>query len=626
MYFISPILSILLFFGASASPDDSGAVHLPLEKRLPKPLIPGTSRGFPHTLRIHEPIPAPPTPLHALVRRVRQSLQLEPSTHTIYDAELFGGMVAVGEYYAKVYIGGQMLRVQIDTGSATLAVPLKQCTHCKRGDLRYSLEDSNSTIAEYISCEHDECSPNTCSYDCGKCSSAKACCSKADDSNCAFYLNFGDGSGAQGMLVRDQFAWGGASFPVTFGGIASDSDDFERSQVDGILGMAYSPLACNPSCITPTFDAMRNTISSMKDYFTICITEDSGRIVLGDYDPTMSSKSVSEITWVPLQLSTPPTFYSFPIVGKFKMDEKEIDLPDFSRAIVDSGTTLIVVSEDTFDVIKKQFLSNYCDVPGLCGSDSWFQAAHCTKLEEDELLKLPTLTIPLTGFDLKLGPKSYMINYSSKGPDFWCVGIMSLNGMSGGVDVILGNVVMNKYVTIYDRDEKRIGFVESDTKCGNDVSKNPSTSGADDGSEDSNSDQNTSGYGGASNDGDEVDVLKCATARNCSECASVEQAKCKWSGKDSKCVPGSAPWMMCTFAGLESGFVYIVGSAAAAVIAAVAVVAILVQSYRTRRGSDNGNIEGDGETQEYKPLDPGDTELTSEGRSRNPFSVGDEEP
>lgn len=576
-------------------------------------MLPGTSRGFPYKLRIHLPKPQPQTHLHALTRVVQKILRLETSTHTFHDVSLYGGMVAVGEYYVKVHIGGQMLRVQIDTGSATLAAPLKQCNHCKRGDMRYSVEDSNSSIAEYISCGHGECDANTCSYDCGKCSSIKACCAKANSSNCAFHLNFGDGSGAKGMLVRDQFQWGDVTFPVTFGGIASDSDDFERSEVDGILGMAYPPLACNPSCVTPTFDAMRKEYPSMKDYFTICITEDSGRMVLGDYAASLSTKPVSDINWVPMELSTPPTFYSFPIVGKFKMDGKEVDLPNFSRAIVDSGTTLIVVSKGTFAMIKKLFLQDYCGVPGLCGADTWFQAAHCTQLEDNELMKLPTLTIPLDGFDLQMGPKDYMINYASKGPDIWCVGIMSLDAMSGGVNVILGNVVMNKYVTIYDREQKRIGFIDSDTKCGADSSKAP-------GNDNSDEDGSTSGYGG------EAATIKCAAARNCSECADVDGVDCKWLSKEDKCVPGLAPLWMCTFVGLETRLVYVVGTAVGAVVAAILLVAVFVHSYRKRRDAEDVSAKDDAEVQEQEPLAPNEQVSSPVEDTRGAFTVGEEEP
>ncbi len=100
------------------------------------------------------------------------------------------------------------MRVQIETGTATLAAPLKQCSNCKRGERRYAIEDSTSEIAEYMTCDHSECEANTCGYRCDKCSEdSNTYCAKAKSSNCAFHLNFGDGSSAKDMLVRDMYEW-----------------------------------------------------------------------------------------------------------------------------------------------------------------------------------------------------------------------------------------------------------------------------------------------------------------------------------------------------------------------------------------------------------------------------------
>lgn len=604
------------------------AVSISLEMRQPRALRPDSTKGFHPIVRIHEPQPAPRNALHALVRNVL-SVRGRKSYH---DVSLYGGMVAVGEYYAKVQIGGQTLRVQIDTGSATLAVPLKECKNCKRGDMRYSVKESNSTIAEYLSCEHGDCGTNTCGYDCGSCSSTKACCSKGNEEHCAFHLNFGDGSGAQGVLVRDELQWGDVKFPVTFGGINSDSPDFERSQVDGILGMAYPSLACNPSCVTPAFEAMLKTVKEMKDIFSICITYDSGRIVLGDYDPLMSTQP---ITWVPMQLSSRPSFYSFPLEGNLMVDDKELALPDYSRAIVDSGTTLIVFTHSTFNKFKKYLLTNYCDVPGLCDEETWFKPAHCTKIKDEDRNKLPTLKMRLDGFDVIMGPSDYLINYASKGPQFWCVGIMALDAMSGGVDVILGNTVMKKYVTIYDRENKKLGFAESDTSCGLDVNKGASAlpvPGNSEGNNDSNNDEtevdgdkddpNASG-GGGEGDGQkqvpkESDATLCATGQNCSSCVAIEGAKCTW---ESECVPGNSWPLMCSIETIEAKLVYVIGGAVVAVIAAIVVVAVIVHSYRKRRDAEaEGAVVDEGDVQE--PLAPNRSDPVN---ARSAFAIDDDD-
>lgn len=545
-------------------------------------------------------------------------------------------MVAVGEYYAKVQIGGQTLRVQIDTGSATLAVPVKECTDCKRGDMRYAINDSKSGAAEHISCDHHICSRDTCSsFGCGKCSAKRACCAQSDHGLCAFHLNFGDGSGAKGILIRDNLKWGDLEFPVVFGGIRSDSPDFERSQVDGILGMAYPSLACNPSCITPTFEAMLQA-HAMKDMFSICITYDSGRIVLGDYDPLLSTK---ELSWVKLDTGDPPSFYSFPLVGNLKVNDVDLPLPSYSRAIVDSGTTLIVFSHATFNKFKEHLLKNFCDVPGLCGADSWFQPAHCTKIRDEDRLKMPTLKFAIEGFDIVLGPSEYLINYASKGPEYWCVGIMALNSMSGGVDVIFGNTVMKKYVTVYDRKAKQVGFAESDTKCGFDVRKGqepiiPITDP--DGEKKKLGEQQSEGHdgeeSGGGNDvaenpeGGEQDsaeqkrsgaeaAAKCGAAKSCSACSEVKEVSCSWDGAEGLCVGGERRLFMCAVENLAGKLVYIVGGGIAAVVVVIAIIGVGVHTYRKRNSAAGRDDDGDLQ----RPL------AQSEVDTRNAFALEDDD-
>lgn len=558
-------------------------------------------------------------------------------------------MVAVGEYYAKVKIGGQTLRVQIDTGSATLAVPVKECANCKRGDMRYSYHDSNSGIANMVTCDDTLCGPDTCSpYGCGKCSSTKACCASSDHDKCAFHLNFGDGSGAKGILVRDQFQWGDVKFPVTFGGIRSDSPDFERSQVDGILGMAYKSLACNPTCVVPTFDAMRETVS-MKDMFSICITYDSGKIVLGDYDPLLSTKPVS---WVPLELSSPPSFYSFPLVGNLRVNDHELPLPSYSRAIVDSGTTLIVFSHSTFDKFRRHLQTKYCDVPGLCahGKESWFRPAHCTKISKKDRAKLPTLKFGVQGFDITLEPDDYLINYASKGPETWCVGIMALDAMSGGVDVILGNTVMKKYVTVYDRENERVGFAESDMNCGFDVKKGAeetlpvpdsdedeesegegqeeqeegqeqeeggATEGGMQGGESGEPKHETDGADtkGKANGGNGSAGRICRTARDCNACVQISEANCTWNSS-GQCEEGNATLLMCTLDSLAGKLVYVITGAGMAAVLLVLLVVVGVQSYRKRQGA---SVSGGEEEEVERPL--AENEVDTSGA----FSLDDDE-
>lgn len=591
-----------------------GAYEIPLEARAPRALVEGTTRGFHSGVTVHE--------------------ETELGwTSRFHQVKLYGGIVAVGEYYARVKIGGQTVRVQIDTGSATLAVPMAECDSCKKGDMRYDMNKSDSSIARVISCDDDMCEHNRCnSYVCGACSKQRACCAKSDTSKCAFHLSFGDGSGAQGVLVNDILQWGDVKFPVTFGGIRHDSPNFERKQVDGIMGMAYPRLACNPSCVKPTFESARDFLG-LRDLFSICMTDDGGKITLGEFDDRTNTTAV---TWVPTPLTNPPTFYNMDLLGNLQIGERELVLPSYNRAIVDSGTTLIVFSKRAFKLFVDHLQKYYCDIPELCAKDTWFKPAHCVKIDDVDRFKLPTLVFRLDGFNVTLNSSEYMINYKSKGPKYWCVGLMALDTMSGGVDVIFGNTVMKKYITIYDRENERVGFAESGGNCdpkhpgthgdqpkpgflpfGNPL---PQTTVADKGTTAVGTATADSTTTTAANNGTvasnssaahknpllEADsaVVQCGAAKNCTACAGLApDRKCFWDTPLNACIPGEARQLMCAVdwvvanIGMEFGYIFSI------IVVVVLIVVVIVWTFRKRRQAAEEAMVDEGEQQEtLQPL------------------------
>lgn len=570
----------------------------------PAAMRPGSSRGFPTKIRIH----APSHELSDLTSGLNYTLLGRAAVRDFHIVELFGGMVAVGEYYARVKLGGQEVHVQIDTGSATLAAPLKTCKSCLEGDRRYDIEASNSGKARKISCTDSICSPDRCSpFSCGGCSPSKACCSKTEASMCGFHLNFGDGSGARGLLVEDIMSWGGVQFPVVFGGINRDSPDFERAQVDGILGMAYPSLACNPSCVKPAFESMAEHLS-MRQLFQICITATSGRIVLGDYDKSIMK---SEPTWVPMSLADPPSYYTLRLHGDLEVNGTPVPFPKYKLGIADSGTTLIVFTRDAFAILVQHLQDNYCNVPGLCGPLSWFRPAHCTKLVEEDRKKMPTLRFRLDGFDIVLGPEDYLIQYTGKGNDYWCVGMMALDSLSGGIDVIFGNTVMKKYVTIYDRENKRIGFGESKGDCGGSVKDDSATSPSSVNGEETSSQTNATSGSSPTNPekSDHKPVFenaaRCSSATSCRACANLSGGHCFWDTAVQQCLLGDPSRLMCAIDKVVQNVLFVIISAGLIVLLVVVSIVCCVCFRRKRQNAlAEAAIDEEERIESRIPLDP----------------------
>lgn len=477
-------------------------VTIPMSAVPPRLQLPGSIRGMPPKIRIVE---IDRSHQDFIQRVFRRNILDRPSTTSIlgstsdstgngkpsaglrkrtYSVDLHGGIVGVGEYYSVIELGGKKIRVQIDTGSSTLAVPMTGCKSCIAKASRYEVDETKGARA--ISCTDPECASDRCTVNCPVCSPHGACCSAERPKQCGFSLRYADGSAASGSLVTDEVQWGGLRSNITFGGILSNSPNFERPEVDGILGMAFKSLACNPSCFDPPFDVFVKE-GHVENIFSICMTSKGGKLMLGGFTPSVARTPVQ---YVPLYLSEPARYYRVHLTGALQIGSEQVTMPNFRSAIVDTGTTLIVTSTRTFASIREHFQRKYCEVPELCGEDSWFQSGMCVSLSKEDLARLPTLTIQLgkgggadgeasggtTGgkagadsggsgsVNLELRPEDYMLEYRRGPKTYRCVGIMGMDGLGGMV--VLGNTLMQKYITVYDRENGRLGFAEAAPNCG----------------------------------------------------------------------------------------------------------------------------------------------------------------
>ncbi|GJQ11430.1 hypothetical protein GpartN1_g3221.t1 [Galdieria partita] len=390
------------------------------------------------------------------------------------EQQILGGVVSVGMYYVELDVGcGQVIHVQIDTGSSTMAVPLSECVNCKQHDRRYDFSKCpNATRGEKIACDSDICGANTCysSY-CGTCSaSTAACCSQVDNSKCGFILRYGDGAFAQGTVIHETVTIANITFKTYFGGILKDSPSFELTEVDGVFGLAFPSLACNPTCLNPVFDDMVQKGLVERDIFSIHSDLENGVLILGGSDDRFYDGTLQ---YSPLINTDDPDFYEVEC-EEVTVSGTRIDLPHFKTAVVDSGTTLIIVSLDSFLALKRYFQAHYCNVSGLCGEDgdpdlSWFDPDYCALLEDSEIRQLPNIEFHLkNNVLLTLEPEDYMLKVESPNvltgevEIYRCLGIHYMQHLERmGNDMILGGTILQRYYTVYDREQMRLGFARA---------------------------------------------------------------------------------------------------------------------------------------------------------------------
>lgn len=449
--------------------------HLDITVRPPQAGRADHHRGFPAVVSIHELGPDPSHLTSRIARLLRHGAPEVQVTERYHVVDLLGGITRIGEYYTQIFMGGQPVRVQIDTGSSTLALPLAECSNCLRGDLRYNMRLSQTRgKARWVSCTNALCRPDMCgAHKCKHCSARDACCASHNPAACGFALRYGDHSYARGALLVDDMTWGrNLTAPVVFGGILDDSATFERASVDGILGLAYRALACNPTCVEPPFQQLV-AAGKVEDSFSICISGSGGRLVLGGMDESLKQ---GPMIYAPLALSEVPSYYTVNVTNQLKIGDRSLSLPYFRSAIVDSGTTLLVVRAVVFELITEHFKRHYCNVRGLCDLHSWFRPAACAPLTDDDIAKLPTLVFTVKpGVVIELRADDYMIHYHQKGRSLRCLGIMGMPKLSHGTDAIFGNTVMQRYVTHYDRANKRMGFAMAKQGCGKSICEDLST-------------------------------------------------------------------------------------------------------------------------------------------------------
>ncbi|KAL3674595.1 hypothetical protein V7S43_000539 [Phytophthora oleae] len=271
-----------------------------------------------------------------------------------------------------------------------------------------------------------------------------------------------EGSMWQAVVV-DELVW--------VGGFSTPSDEME-----GVLktfGFRF-PLGCQTKetglFITQKENGImglgrhRSTVMSYmvnagrvtQNLFTLCFAEDGGEVVFGGVD---YSHHTSDVGYTPL-LNDNSAYY--PVhVKDIRMNGVSLGIDAGTinsgrGVIVDSGTT------DTFFDAKgsRNFMKAFRDAAGQEYSEKRM------KLTDDELAALPTISIILSGMkgdgtdDVQLDiPGSQYLTPSDNDGTYY--GNFHFSERSGGV---LGASTMVGFDVIFDMENQRVGFAESD--CG----------------------------------------------------------------------------------------------------------------------------------------------------------------
>ncbi|XP_060664019.1 lysosomal aspartic protease-like [Drosophila nasuta] len=303
-------------------------------------------------------------------------------------------------YYGAITIGTppQSFKVLFDSGSSNLWVPSSKCWFFDIACMNHNQYD------------HDKSSTYVSNGE-------------------SFSIQYGSGS-LSGFLSTDTVDVNGLVITSqTFAEATSEpGTSFNNAKFDGILGMAYQSLAVDN--VVPPFYNMVSQKLVDDSVFSFYLARDGtsttqgGELIFGGSDASLYT---GDLTYVPISEQG---------YWQFTMDGATIDgqtLCSDCQAIADTGTSLIVVTEDAYEILNN--LLNVDD-EGL---------VDCSTIDS-----MPVLSLKIGGTTFDLEPAAYIIQsdgecqsaFEYMGTDFW----------------ILGDVFIGKYYTEFDLGNNRIGF------------------------------------------------------------------------------------------------------------------------------------------------------------------------
>lgn len=271
---------------------------------------------------------------------------------------------------------------------------------------------------------------------------------------------FGSGS-FQGLEYLDQVTLA-PQLVITnqsIGG-ATSSSGFE--DVQGILGLGPADLSKGtllsaPDSLIPTVmdNAVSQGLIKHKVFgisFAPSTKEDdtNGVITFGGIDPSAYTGS---ITYVPIT-TTPPSsaFWGIDVTSVHYGDGTVIT--GSIAGIVDSGTTQILFSDSLFSAYKKS-------IPGV----RFDSKSGLLEIPKSSISKMRPLTFDIGGnyFTLDVGAQLVPADENSawggeRSKRYGVIGLLPDAASGNGVDFILGIAFMERFYTVFDAENTRMGF------------------------------------------------------------------------------------------------------------------------------------------------------------------------
>ncbi|KAL2815185.1 aspartic peptidase domain-containing protein [Aspergillus granulosus] len=299
------------------------------------------------------------------------------------------------EYLTPVNVGGTVLNLDLDTGSADLWVfseelpPVQQSGHSV-----YRPSDNATRMSGY-----------------------------------SWQISYGDGSGAGGDVYRDN---------VTIGGISARSQAVEAAQHvsqrflqdqnnDGVLGLAFSSInAVEPRAQTTWFDTVRSQLDA--PVFAVTLKHQAA----GSYDFGFIDESKFTGSLAYAHIDSSQGFWMFSATAGSSQ----------FNAIADTGTTLIIIDSTIAETY-------YSQVRGA--QESYLYGGWVFPCS----VNLPSFTVTINGYDAVVPGEHIRYASVTEGSSTCFGGIQGNQGLNFS---ILGDVFLKSQYVVFDSQGPRLGI------------------------------------------------------------------------------------------------------------------------------------------------------------------------
>ncbi|KAL4483824.1 hypothetical protein ABPG72_006199 [Tetrahymena utriculariae] len=328
-------------------------------------------------------------------------------------------------YYGTIQVGSldQTFNVIFDTGSNQLWLPSKDCIQSS-----YNCQGLNGY------------------YDC---SASNGCSLTGKD----FTLLYGKGQ-VTGYIATTSVGVCGLQKVQQSFLLVSQAKDFENIKADGLLGLGmYDSINGNNNSSFVTNMKQSGIIAQEMFSFYLGFGKSDSQLNFGGFDPK-KVVDTSQIYFHKVVLNDEKNDSQ-----RWSIQVKVVSFQTFSYslninqniAIVDSGTSLILLSSNMYALFVKYLILNY-DVQKA--KDGFYYTSCSTSLPNINFI-LPDIN----GIDRQYSISSSF--YFLQSGSYCLIGISSLPSGVSDVQIILGDIFMRRYVSLFSYSNSTVGLTQS---------------------------------------------------------------------------------------------------------------------------------------------------------------------